>query len=474
MATKSDLKQTGSILVSILIITTFLTTFIFSMMVLANSNLVRARNRILLLQAQYAAESGADTAVANLNAGNESYSGTGGEVTILTANTYRSTYTVTVSPGADIKERIVVATGYVFAPKSAATPTFTRTIEVTVQRTSLTSGASMMSRNIIDIQSGVKTIRGRDIFVNGYINMNRNTTDLIAENVTVGGRNTGTGNCSIGGTGNLIKPTSFSDPAQTKTRIITAFNNCISPPGNASNADFDVLPNTSVSQIQSTFIPWSQYMDNSYQNSAGGCSDWTSGSSPRDIPSTGNTKKTHYPDSGTNVSTSCGSSGDIALGSNQYNILDHVHLRANLCAASQCQPTFNNPDSGPTGIKFVFIEGTVNFGSLRTAAGSGPIVFVVYGGDPPSKASVCPLGGAIYLGNSDNTVAPAVYFLGNNGVCLDRTKFDALPALGGLSGKNIFVATNPGTPFDLGMDPLFPVDQIPVDLSWKAVRYRRL
>lgn len=471
----NETNENGSIIVSILIITLFLSSFIFSLIVLANSNLTRARGRILLLQAQYAAESGADAAIAQFNSGNTSYSGTGGEITVLDNSLYRSTYQVTVIAGADAKEKIITATGRLYAPKTASTASYSRKIEVISQRSSSATSSSMVSRNIIDIQSGVKTIRAKDVFVNGYINMNRNTTDLVAENITVADKNTGASNCSIGGTGNLVKPTSFTTPGQTKTSIKVAYNNCISPPGNSSNANFDVSPNiTTISKIQSTLLPWSQFMDNSYQNSPGGCNDWTSGSSPRSIPSTGNTKKTHYPDNGSNIIVSCGASGSLALGSNTYTIRDHVHVRASFCAASACTPTFNNPDTGAAGIKFIFVEGTINFDGLTTSPGSGPIVFVSYGTDPASKAADCPLGGAIYLGKNGTASAPAAYLLANNGVCLDKTKFGTNPALGGLSGKNIFVATNSGTPFDLGLDTGFPVSEIPIDLAWRAVRYRRL
>jgi hypothetical protein len=474
---KPSLKkdQQGSVIVSILVVTIFLTTFVFSLIVLANSNLTRARNRVFLLQSQYAAESGADSAIAMLNSGNTSYTGTTSEVTILTASTYRSTYSVTVANGSNVKEKIITAVGKVYSPASQSEAYFTRTIEVVAQRSSVTGTTSVLSRNIIDIQSGVKTVSARDVYVNGYINMNKNTTDLVAESITVGDKNTGASNCSIGGTGNLVKPSSFNNPGQTKTRLILAYNNCITPPGNTSNADFDVTPNeTNISKVQSTYIPWSQFMDTSYQNSAGACSDWTSGPSPRSIPSTGNTKKTHYPDSDGNISTLCGNSGDLDLGTNRYDIKDHVHIRANLCAATACSPKFYNPDAGPAGIKFIFVEGTINFDSLETISGSGPIVFVSYGSDPPSKASLCPLGGAVYLGNSGTTIAPAVYFLANNGLCFDKSRFGTIPSLGGISGKNVYISTNPGSPFDLGLDPLFPVDEIPIDLSWKAVRFRRL
>jgi hypothetical protein len=465
-------QQRGSILVSILVVTSFISILIYSLIVLANANLTRARNRILLLQTQYSAESGVDAAIAILNGGNTAYAGAGTEQQVLSNNQYRSTFTTSVVGGVDAKERIITSIGYIYAPAASTTPKFTRRLEVTAQRTSTTTASSVLSRNIMEIQSGVKNIEAVDIYINGFINMNKNTTNLIAENITVADKNTGASNCSIGGTGNLIKPTTFSNAGQTKTNILAAFNNCISPPGNTSNADFDVSANqTSISKIQSTLIPFSQYMDNSYQNSPGNCNDWTTGSFPRDIPSTGNTKKTHYPDSGSGISSSCGTNGDLVLETDQYNIKDHVHLRANLCASAACTPTFNNPDAS---LKFVFIEGTINFDGIQTTAGSGPIAFITYGADPVSLAADCPYGGSIYLGKNGTTSAPKVYFLATNGICLDKTKFGVDPALGGIGGKNIYVSTNPGSPFDLRLDPSFPTSEIPIDLAWRAIRYRRL
>jgi hypothetical protein len=470
------MDQAGSILVSIMVVTLFLTTIIFSLMILANSNLVRARSRVLSLQAQYSAESGADSAIAQLNSGNETYDpDPTAEVTVLDNNLYRATYSVTVDPGSNAKERIIRAVGRVYSPKNSGQAAFSRTIEITAQRTSTTTSSNMLSRNIIFIESGVKNIVSKDVYVNGYIALNKNTTNLIAENITVADKNTGAANCSIGGTGNLLKPSTFSNPSQTKTNITLRYNNCISPPGNTSNANFNVTPNSgNISKIGSTYIPVSQYMDETYQNAPGGCTDWTSGSFPRSIPSSGNDKRTHYPDKASSINTSCGTSGNLALSTGQYTLRDHAHIRANLCAAAACSPTFYNPDQGEAGIKFLFVEGSINFDSVQTAVGSGPIVIINYGADPAAKTSVCPLGGSVYLGSGGNTSARALYFLSLNGVCLDKTKFGSDPALGGVSGKNLFVATSPGTPFDLELDTAFPTNQIPVDLAWRATRYHRL
>ena len=476
--------QTGSIIVTILVVMLFLTSLLFSLMVLSKANLARARGRIMMLQAQYAAESGADAVIAFFNSGNTSYSGSGGEVNVLSTTQYRATFSTTVADGSSPKQKIITAVGKVYAPGNATTESYTRTIKVTAERSSSTTASSLLSRNIIDVGSGVKRISGKDIYVNGYIVMNKNTNELVAENITVVGKNTGAANCSIGGSGALLKPATFTTPGQTKTKLTLGYNSCITPPGNTSNTDFDVLPNqTNLTTIQSINIPWSQYMDNSYSNSPGGCSDWTSGSSPRSIPSTGNAKKTHYPDSSSNISTSCGTSGDINLGSSTYTINNNAHIRANFCAASACNPTFINPDAGV--VKYLFVEGSVNLASIHTPATSGPIVMVVYGADPASKAGACPYGGSVYLGNggSNDSYAPSLYILTLNGFCVDGTKFDdpaphspdnALPVFGGVGGKNLYIAASPSTPRPLLLDTTFPVDQIPVDLAWRASRYERL
>ncbi|HSX15949.1 MAG TPA: hypothetical protein VLF40_04115 [Candidatus Saccharimonadales bacterium] len=470
--------QDGSILVTILVLMIFSTSMLLGLDVLANANLFRARGRIFLLQAQYSAESGADAAIATLNSGNTTYTGTTGDVQVLSTNQYKATYATTVA--ASGSKEIITATGKVYVPKTATSPTYTRKIRVTASQSSTTSATSILSRNIIEIASGVKNVFARDVYVNGYIDMAKNTTNLVAENITVAGKNTGATNCSIGGSGNLVKPTSFSNPGQTKTNITVAYNNCPSPPGNTSNADFNVSANnTSISTIQSSYIPWSYYMDNSYQNSPGGCADWTTGVSPRSIPSTGNTKKTHYPDSSSNIATSCGTNGDLSLGANTYTIKDNVHVRANFCATSGCAPTFNNPSSS---VVYMFVEGTVNFTSVKTASGSGPIVLINYGADPASKTSVCPYGGALYLGQSgsDYTEAPALYMLAMNGLCIDGTKFGQVsdpsnaPMLGGVGGKNIYIASSPSTKRDLTLDPTFPVSSIPINLSWRESGYERL
>ena len=480
--TKQQRNQTsqeqGALLVTVMVIMFFLMTMLLGLMLLASFNLARATERIFLLQTQYASETGADIALTNLNAGSTAAYGLTTEKTIMTSGGhYKATYQVKMddSPTGDNNEKIITATGYVYTPASSATPKYSRTIKITAKRTNSASAASIISRNVVQVASSVKEVLGKDIFVNEYIQLDKVTNELIMESATVAGKNTSASNCSIGGDGKLIKPSTFNNPGQTKTILNLAFNNCITPPGNTSNADFDVSANRNdITKVQSTYIPWNYTMDNTYQNSPSGCNDWTSGS-PRILPSTGNTKKTHYPDDGSGIAATCGTAGTINLGSSTYEIHDHLHVRANLCNNSQsCNPTFNNTSGA---IKYVFVEGSINLKGLSTSAGSSPIVFVAYGGDPTDVSGPCPLGGAVYIGKEgSNTVnAPSAYFIAvNGGVCMDGTKFGLTRSMGGVSGKNVYIATNSGTPFDLSFDPTFPVDQIPVNLSWKAAQYQRL
>src|SRR5262249_25735069 len=142
------------------------------------------------------------------------------------------------------------------------------------------------------------------IYLNGFVKLSKNTNTLKFSSLTIAGKDTGASNCSIEGSGSL-----GNNPSGTKATIDVAYNNCINPPANASNANFNVTANdSSVSTIQSLYIPPSAYMDSSYTN-AGNCNDWTSGSSTLTIPSVA--KKSHYPDSSSGTISSCGTSGNI-------------------------------------------------------------------------------------------------------------------------------------------------------------------
>ena len=295
-------SESGSIIVSILVIMIFLTITILSLGVISQTNISRANQRILLLQAQYAAESGADVVVAYLNSSTGTYPNSGTEKPLFKdsfTETHRATYTATVTDTASPNKKIVVSEGKIYQPKSATTPRFTYKIETVLERSSIAYTASIVSRNSVEIASSVKAVIAKSLYVNEYLRANKNTNDVQIDDLTIAGKYPDGGNCSLSGSGNLVRNPAL--PAGTKSKIHMAHNNCMdSTPGNTSNADFDIIANdTSLQKIASIYIPWSYKMNNDDGNgdyTSGSCTDWTAASPV--IPSAGNLRETHYPDSG--------------------------------------------------------------------------------------------------------------------------------------------------------------------------------
>lgn len=481
-------KESGSILVSILVIMIFLTMTVMSLAVVSQTNITRANQRIYLLQAQYAAESGADAVVAYLNSSSGAYTASGTEKLLYTyAPNYRATYQATVTDDpADANKKSVHSIGRVYQPATATSPRFTYKINVKLERSSIAFTSSIVSRNSVEVASSVKAVVAKSLFVNEYVRVNKNTTNITIDDLTIAGRYPDGNNCSLSGSGNLVRNSSL--PSGTKAKLHMAYSNCMdSTPGNTSDANFDITANdSSLQKIASIYIPWGYKMNNSdgggnYTN--GSCSDWTSASPT--IPSSGNARKTHYPDSGagTVASSACGGSGsapaDLNLGSKTYTITDHAHIRANLCKSFNCTPKFINPDANKP--KFIFVEGVINFERVTVDSSSpGDVIFISYSTSQTiSGSKQCPSNSAaIRLGKdgSNSLLAPNAYFVATNGMlCVDQTKFDTgVQSLGGISGKDIYLSSNSGATFELTFDPEFPLSSIPLDLSWRASNVKRV
>jgi type II secretory pathway component PulK len=120
-------NEQGSLLIGVLALTMFMAVMITALSALANANLQRSKSRILVLQAQYSAESGADAAIATLNNDlSTTYTGTGGsQVTVLTTSRYKATYSTTVVSGSNQNELIITSIGRVFQPVTASSPLYT-------------------------------------------------------------------------------------------------------------------------------------------------------------------------------------------------------------------------------------------------------------------------------------------------------------------------------------------------------------
>lgn len=480
--------ENGSIIVSILVIMIFLTMTVLSLSVISQTNISRAYQRIYLLQAQYAAESGSDAAVAYINSSTGTYPSSGTEKNLFTyGSKYRATYQATLTDDVvNANKKTVNSIGRVYVPATATTPKYTYKIRVTLDRSSIQSTSSIVSRNSIEIASSVKSVVANSLYVNEYLRANKNSTDLMINDLTVAGKYPDSSSCSLVGSGNLVRNPSLA--AGTKAKIHMGYNNCMdNPPGNTSDTDFDITANdTSLQKIASIYIPWSYKMNNADGGGAyasGNCSDLLA-SAPT-IPSTGNARKTHYPDSGAGTvpASACGGSGstpaDINLGSKTITVNDNAHIRANLCKASACTPKFINPDASKP--KFIFVEGVINFERVTVDSSSpGSIVFISYSTSQTlSNSKQCPSNAAaIRLGKdgSNSLIAPKAYLIATNGMlCVDQTKFnDGVKSLGGISGKDIYLSSNSGTSFALTFDPDFPFTSIPLDLSWRASNVKRV
>lgn len=452
-------SQKGVILVALLVIVATVTTVLFSVLVISSVNIRTSRLNFNLINAQYAAETGADEAIARLNAKrlNDSlpeYTGTDSDRTLLTnGSQYVVRYSATVSPGASEGQKIIRSTGKVYFPASAAEPTAIREVEVVAELKGQRAGASMMSTGIVQVSSNT-TITGKDVLVNEYIELTHPNAKLQMDGLRIAGYKTNGGRqCSIGPRGQILNTT------PTNSVVKLGYKNC----AGTTQAGVDVTQDDStVSKIGSLEIPWQVFMDSSYTDQ-GNCTALING---------GNLNKGHYPDKGTGasgqVATNCGTNGTLLLSNKSYALSDNVHIRANLCQSNNpCSPTFIN---NSTEIKYVFVEGSINFYDVKVPSGS-PIVFVSY------NNGICCGGnntGAVYFkGTAANstTNAPLAYFLAPKGDVYVNAK---VQSIGGVGGKNIYVSTTGGASHALPINPSFPFGDIPVDIAWYASRYRRV
>lgn len=484
--------QRGSIIVSLLVIMIFLTITVLSLGAISQTNIQRSVNRILLLQAQYAAESGADIALSYLNEAQPAP--TGQKMLMSHAPYYSATYEVAVSDiAANSKKALSI--GRVYRPAvtaaqlATATPDVTYKLEVGYTRSSTSMTSSILSRNSVEIDSSVKEVKAKSLFVNEYIKANKNGNLITIDDLTVAGKYPDSTNCSILGAGDLNRSPELVALGQ-KAKIHTGNNVCISPPGNTSNSNFDVTANdSSIQKIASTQIPWDFKMNGNDGNgvySNGPCSDWGQ-ASPVTIPRT-TARKSHYPDTNDGVidAFACTFSGsaiapnkaDLNLSNRTYIIKDHVHVRAHLCRNYTCTPTFKNPDNDT---KFIFVEGVINFQNITVDDNSvGNIAFISYSTSQTIAGSKqCPSNlAAIRIGkDGSNAVnAPKAYFIAVNGMlCIDQTKFlNGAASLGGISGKDLYISSNSGGVFYLTFNPQFPLSDIPLDLAWRTGNIKRL
>lgn len=167
-------NQTGQILITMIIVIPALILIVSAYLSLSNSNYRLERNDQLRTQAQMAADAGADYGVEQINADN-TWAGTGGEITLQTDSSKKITYAVTASDNSSTSKTLAV-TGRAYFPASAATPL--ETVKINVDLREVTSGDfSVASGEGGLIMKNSSKITGGAVLVNGTINM-QNTAQI--------------------------------------------------------------------------------------------------------------------------------------------------------------------------------------------------------------------------------------------------------------------------------------------------------
>ncbi len=170
----SPQKQSGQILITLIIVIPALILIVSAYLSLSNSDYRLERNDQLRTQAQMAADAGADYGVEQINA-NNSWAGTGGEVTLQSDSSKKITYAVTATDNNSISKTLAV-TGRAYFPATAATPR--ETVKINVDLRKVTSGNfSVASGEGGLIMKNSSKITGGAVLVNGTISM-QNTAQI--------------------------------------------------------------------------------------------------------------------------------------------------------------------------------------------------------------------------------------------------------------------------------------------------------
>lgn len=166
-------SERGSLILSLVIILPFLALILASYMALTVSNFRLARTDQLHTHAQFATDAGIDAAMSEVNV-DANWTGTGGQITLQSANNVRTTYEVSVVDAGDGK--VLTATGRSFSPISATAPSASVTVEVELREVSSGNFSLVTGVGGLYMSNSAK-ILGGNVHVNGEINLS-NTAQI--------------------------------------------------------------------------------------------------------------------------------------------------------------------------------------------------------------------------------------------------------------------------------------------------------
>ena len=165
--------QKGFILVTVLFTTVFIMVMGVVSLQLISSNLNTAKKEQYLVNAQFSADAGIDDAIRQLNL-NDSWTGTGSELTLYTTAAFKSTYTTVVTAGSDSLQKFISVTARTYAPATSSTPKYVR--KYTVEMRGVTGGDYSVVTGVggLEMSNSAKIVGG-NVFVNGSITMSNNS-----------------------------------------------------------------------------------------------------------------------------------------------------------------------------------------------------------------------------------------------------------------------------------------------------------
>ena len=167
-------SNSGFILPLFLITTLMISIIIMTIATTANTDYRLATRETYKVGAQFAADAGLDKALIDLTA-NGSWTGSGGEVTVLNDGKMKTTYSTTLIDGATTDKKVLSVVAKTYSPSTATSPKITRKYEMDIQAVTSGTGPSSVVTGVggLTLNSNAK-ISGGDVVVNGKITLSNN------------------------------------------------------------------------------------------------------------------------------------------------------------------------------------------------------------------------------------------------------------------------------------------------------------
>ncbi|MEK7603157.1 MAG: hypothetical protein AAB459_02865 [Patescibacteria group bacterium] len=168
------ISQTGSVLISVIIVLPFLIMIAATYMSLSTTSLRLAYVDKSHTNAQFATDAGIDYGLQQINA-NGAWTGTGGEIELQNTSGVRTTYQLTVTD-VDADSKTLTSIGRTYRPATAITPEASVTILVDLR--SITTGLFSIVSGVGGlIMTNSAKVVGGDVLVNGEITLS-NTAQI--------------------------------------------------------------------------------------------------------------------------------------------------------------------------------------------------------------------------------------------------------------------------------------------------------